>query len=264
MQEKTLKNPSIEDLMELVRRLRGPEGCPWDREQTLGDLKQYLLEECYEVMDAIDGSRFDQLREELGDLLFHIVFLASLAEEKGAFTLSDVIHDIHGKMVRRHPHVFGDAKADDPETVRQNWWEIKRKEASSTSSLLDSVPRHLPALQRAYRLGQRATRAGMDWPGPEPVLDKIREEIAEMEIALAGEDAQATGEELGDLLFSLANLARHLKKNPEESLQRSNDKFLDRFRRMESRARDAGIPLDSLSPSERDRWWEEGKREPAG
>ncbi len=264
MQEERAKRTSLTDLRELVRMLRGPEGCPWDREQTLPDLKQYLLEECYEVMDAIDRSRLGKLREELGDLLFQIVFLARLGEEEGVFDLDDVLHDIHEKMVRRHPHVFADVRADDPDTVRRNWWKIKRSEGATSSSLLDSVPRHLPSLQRAFRLGQRASRAGLDWTGPGPVLDKVREETGELEAVLARQDREGIREELGDLLFSLANLARHLKQNPEDALQRSNNKFLDRFHRMEQRARDAGVRLESLSPDERDRWWEEEKKKGPG
>jgi len=260
MPHDTSNRTTLEDLRELVRRLRGPGGCPWDRAQTLPDIKQYLLEECYEVMDAIDRSRPGKLREELGDLLFQIVFLACLAEEQQAFDLGDVLRGIHDKMVRRHPHVFAQEPADDPDAVRANWWKIKLAEGASSASMLDSVPQSLPSLQRAFRLGKRASRAGMDWPGPGPVLDKVREEIRELEAALAHPGEESVMEELGDLLFSLANLARHLGKNPEEALQRSNNKFVDRFRRMEVRAAGAGVTLESVPPAERDRWWEEEKR----
>jgi len=247
----------FKNLEDLVRTLRGPAGCPWDRAQDISDMKQYLLEECYEVLDAIDGSPPARLKEELGDLLFHIVFIAQMAEEKGDFSLQDVIRGIHDKMVRRHPHVFGSASAEDPEAVRRNWWKIKQAEGSTPRSHLEGVPRHLPALQRAYRLGQRASQVGLDWPEPRAVLAKIREEIDELEGALASGSALQIREELGDSLFSLANLARLLKENPEEMLQQSNQKFLNRFRRLEQRAVEEGRELGELKPEELDRLWEE-------
>ena len=249
----------LRDLEELVRTLRGPEGCPWDRAQKISDMKQYLLEECYEVLDAIDRSSAAKLQEELGDLLFHIVFIAQMAEEEGDFDLQDVVRMIHGKMMRRHPHVFGSASAEDPEAVRRNWWRIKQAEGTTPRSHLEGVPRHLPALQRAYRLGQRASQVGLDWPGPKSVLAKIREEIDELEQALEDDSEPRIREELGDSLFSLANLARHLRENPEETLQHSNEKFLARFRRLEQRARAEGKVLENLPPEELDRLWEEIK-----
>ena len=250
----------LEDLQELVRTLRGPGGCPWDRAQKISDIKQYLIEECYEVLDAIDRSLPQKLREELGDLLFHIVFIAQVAEENGDFALEDVLGEIHTKMVRRHPHVFGSASAENPEAVRKNWWKIKQAEGATHRSHLEGVPRHLPALQRAYRLGQRASQVGLDWPEPKSVLAKVREEIDELERALTSESVPQIREELGDSLFSLANLARLLKENPEETLQRSNQKFLNRFQRLEERALEEGRALDELQPEELDRLWEEIKK----
>jgi tetrapyrrole methylase family protein / MazG family protein len=250
----------LKNLEDLVRTLRGPDGCPWDRAQDISDMKQYLLEECYEVLDAIDGSHPAKLREELGDLLFHVVFIAQLAEEKGEFRLQDVIEGVHDKMVRRHPHVFGSASAEDPEAVRKNWWKIKQAEGSTPRSHLEGIPRHLPALQRAYRLGQRASQVGLDWPEPRAVLAKIREEMDEFEGALVSGSALEIREELGDSLFALANLARLLKENPEEMLQQSNQKFLNRFRRLEQRAIEEGGILGEISPEELDRLWEEIKK----
>ncbi len=250
----------LKNLEDLVRTLRGPDGCPWDRAQTVSDMKQYLLEECYEVLDAIDHSPPAKLREELGDLLFQIVFIIQMAEEKGDFGLQDVVQTVHDKMVRRHPHVFGSASAEDPEEVRENWWKIKQAEGSTPRSHLEGVPRHLPALQRAYRLGQRASQVGLDWPEPRAVLTKIREEVDELEQALDHESGPRVREELGDALFSLANLARNLKHNPEETLQQSNEKFLARFRLLEERARAEGRALEDLPPEEMDRLWEEIKR----
>ena len=260
MKGKKIGMASLKNLEELVRRLRGPEGCPWDRAQKISDMKQYLLEECYEVMDAIDNPHPAKLQDELGDLLFHIVFIAQMAEEKGDFGLQDVLKGIRGKMVRRHPHVFGSVSAEDPEEVRQNWWKIKRTEGTTPRSHLEGVPRHLPALQRAYRLGQRASQAGLDWPGPRSVLAKIREELEELEDALETESPSRIREELGDCLFSLANLARLLRENPEETLQQANQKFLNRFRRLEVRAPPDGRALDDLTPEELDRLWEEIKK----
>jgi tetrapyrrole methylase family protein/MazG family protein/ATP diphosphatase len=251
---------SLKNLEDLVRALRGPEGCPWDRAQKIPDMKQYLLEECYEVLDAIDRSAPAKLQEELGDLLFHIVFIAQMAEEAGDFRMEDVLQMIHDKMVRRHPHVFGSATAEDPEAVRKNWWKIKQEEGSTPRSHLEGVPRHLPALQRAYRLGQRASQVGLDWPEPKSVLAKIREEIDELEQALEHESELEVRDEIGDSLFSLANLARQLKENPEETLQQSNEKFLTRFRLLEQRARAEGNALEDLPPHELDRLWEEIKR----
>ncbi len=250
----------LEDLEELVRTLRGPDGCPWDRAQGISDLKQYLLEECYEVLDAIDRSAPAKLQEELGDLLFHIVFIAQMSEEKGDFSLPDVVRTIHAKMVRRHPHVFGSVSAKDPEEVRKNWWKIKQEEGTTPRSHLEGIPRHLPSLQRAFRLGQRASQVGLDWPDAPSVLAKIREELDELGEALEDGSEPRIREELGDALFSLANLARRLRVNPEEALQQSNEKFLKRFRSLEQRAGELGRPLQEFSAEELDRLWEDIKR----
>jgi MazG family protein len=250
----------LKDLEDLVRTLRGPEGCPWDRAQKISDMKQYLLEECYEVLDAIDRSPPVKLKEELGDLLFHIVFIAQMAEENGDFGLQDVVRTVCDKMVRRHPHVFGSASAESPEEVRKNWWKIKQAEGATPRSHLEGVPRYLPALQRAYRLGQRASQVGLDWPDTRSVLDKVREETDELEEVMQSGPGSRIREELGDLLFSLANLARRLRENPEETLQQSNEKFLKRFRLLEGQAHEEGRHLEALTPEEMDRLWEETKK----
>jgi MazG family protein len=183
-----------------------------------------------------------------------------LAEEEGEFGLEDVLDGIQRKMVRRHPHVFGSASAETREEVRRNWWKMKQTEGATPRSHLEGVPRHLPALQRAHRLGQRASQVGLDWPEPRSVLEKVREEIGELEFAIDRQQGQQVREELGDLLFSLANLARLLKQNPEETLQESNQKFLDRFRRLEQQAHSEGTALEDLKPQELDRLWEEIKK----
>jgi tetrapyrrole methylase family protein/MazG family protein/ATP diphosphatase len=250
----------LKSLEDLVRTLRGPEGCPWDRTRKISDMKQYLLEECYEVLDAIENAPPAKLQEELGDLLFHIVFIAQMAQEKGDFGMQEVLQGIHGKMVRRHPHVFGSVSAEDPETVRKNWWKIKQAEGTTPGSHLEGIPGHLPALQRAYRLGQRASQVGLDWPEPRSVLAKIREEIDELEGALDSDTPSQIREELGDSLFSFANLARLLKENPEETLQQANQKFLNRFQRLEKRVQADARTLEDLEPEELDRLWDEIKK----
>jgi len=223
------------------------------------DIRSYLLEECYEVLDAIRTSSYEKLLEELGDLLFQIVFLVQIAEEKKAFLLQDVLHGIHEKMVRRHPHVFGNKSLEDAKAVRDNWFKIKQTEGTTPASLLGSVPRHLPALQRAYRLGQRASQVGLDWSSPDPVLEKLEEEIKELREALRNKQGEQIREEIGDTLFTMANLARHWKINPEEALQESNRKFLERFESLEQRAIRQGRRLQDLTPEEMDRWWKEIK-----
>ena len=250
---------SLEALRDLIRRLRGPGGCPWDRAQDLDNLKQYLLEECYEVVEAIEERSFERLEEELGDLLFHILFLTHLAEEKGKFTLEDIVKGILEKMVRRHPHVFGNAIAEDVSSVKQNWWKIKQAEKGGPQSLLDSIPRALPALHRAYALGKRASQVGLDWPNEEAVAAKVLEEFEELSHAFHQGREEGVEEELGDLLFAVANLARFLGINPEETLQRSNNKFTARFRTMEKTASERGKNINELSADEREALWEEVK-----
>lgn len=253
----------IGNLAELIRVLRGPGGCPWDKSRTFKDIKEYLLEECYEVIDALDRGSLTKLEEELGDLLFQIMFLVRLAEEQGVFDLEGVIGGIIEKMIRRHPHVFGGSEARDVETVRQNWCLIKRREKGGASSVLEGIPQALPALQRAYRLGKRAARVGFDWPDPSSVTAKVFEECEEVKEALARSETDRIAGEIGDLLFSIAQLARSLQINPEEALQISNDMFVRRFRAMEDAARGAGRAIEDLSPPELDELWEKVKREAA-
>lgn len=241
---------SLVELQRLIERLRAPDGCPWDREQTLGDLRAYLIEEAHEVAAAIDSGDRAALAEELGDLLFQVVFIGRLGAEEGSFTLRQVTEGIHRKMIERHPHIFGDAeKPADGDAVAVAW--EKRKLAALSGSLLDGVPASLPALTGAYRLTQKAARIGFDWQGPEQVLDKVREELREVEEALArrsdgrGGSTDAVDEELGDLLFAVANLARHLGRDPESSLARGNLKFRRRFAELE-----ADFGARGLSPAD--------------
>ncbi len=249
-------------LVEIMERLRGPEGCPWDREQTHDSLKPYIIEEAYEALEAMDEAP-DVLKDELGDLLFQIIFHAELSREAGAFDISDVLANITDKMIRRHPHVFGSAEAASPEEVLLNWEEIKLAErgARPRESVLDGVPKALPALLRARRLQEKASRVGFDWGELDPVLEKVEEEWGELKAKIAAGDGVGTQEELGDLLFSLVNAARFLDVNPEEALRQSVVKFISRFRHIEKRAAERGRPLKEMSLAEMDALWEEAKKE---
>jgi MazG family protein len=256
---------AFDRLVEIMDRLRDPGGCPWDREQTLSTLSPYLLEEAHEVTDAVASGEPGKLCEELGDLLLQIVFMTRIGRENGWFDLDDVCASISEKMIRRHPHVFSDREVEDSAEVLRNWEEIKQGErADQTSpSVLDGVPASLPALLKAFRMTEKAAAVGFDWRKPADVMTKMREEMDELETELNGGD-QASSErvrdEMGDVLFVMANLARHLGVEPETALQRSNTAFKRRFESMEEQARDRGEDLRELSLEEQDAMWEEAKR----
>lgn len=256
---------SFESLVAIMDRLRDPGGCPWDREQTYETLRGFLLEEAYEVAEAIDAGDAEGLREELGDLLFQVVFLARLGKEDGRFDAGDVVEGIAAKMVRRHPHVFADDSAEDADAVLRKWEAIKRKEKEDKGvrpedrSLLDGLPRVLPALVRAQRLGDKAARVGFDWPDAGSVLEKVEEELVEVREAVARGDARAAREELGDLLFSVAMLARKIEADPEGALERASAKFRRRFAAVERALREQGVPLEQAGPERMDRLWNEAK-----
>lgn len=252
---------TFEDLVRMMDRLRDPGGCPWDREQTFRTLRSYLLEECYEVVDALDRGDFPALREELGDLLFQIVFLSRLAKEGDHFTSGDVVRGIGAKMTRRHPHVFGDAKAETSEQVLRSWEQIKRQEkgtpgaGATTPSVLSGVPQALPALLKAQRLGTKAARVGFDWSRPEDVLDKVEEELAELRAAAASGKRLAEREEIGDLLFTVVMLSRRLDVDPEEALEHANLKFQARFMEIERELRRRAIPIEEAGAQLLDELW---------
>lgn len=250
--------PAFERLVDLVARLRAPDGCPWDREQTLASMRRWLLEETHEVLEAIDTDDVDAHRAELGDLLFQIVFQARLREEDGCFDVAAVCDAIVDKMVRRHPHVFGAADPTDRDAVRRAWAESKRREGRS--SALDGVPRGLPALARAERLGGKAANVGFDWSDPTGVLAKIDEEHAELREAMAAGDADAVAHELGDYLFSLVNLCRHLGVDPEAALQGTNRRFEQRFRAVEAGVEADGHRVADLDEAELERRWQAVKK----
>lgn len=263
--------------------LRAQNGCPWDRKQTHESLKPYLLEEAYEVIETIDQHDTQKLREELGDVLLQVLFHSQIAAEAGSFTVEDVIETLSTKLIRRHPHVFGTGdpagQVSNSEQVLAQWEDIKRAEreaAGNTQSALDGVPKTLPALLRAYQIQARAARVGFDWPqskaGLEQILEKVTEEIGELREALEPRPIQTESEsilpdtredienELGDLLFSLVNLARFLKANPEDALRRATNRFIDRFHLVEAQAADQKRILKEMTLAEMDELWEEAKR----
>ena len=252
---------SFDDLVKLMTTLRGPGGCPWDRKQTLPDLKPYVIEEAYEVVDAIDRDDRDALLEEVGDLLLEAVFIAEITREEGTFDVYDSITAIHDKLVRRHPHVFADVVAEDAEQVLVNWEKLKSEERKAENkSVLSGVPASLPALLKASRLTEKAARVGFDWRRTEDVFAKLEEEIAEFREAVATGDKASIEDEIGDLLFTIANVARKVEVNAEEALQSTNRKFMRRFETMEKQVHGRGQNLDQLELEEMDRLWEEAKR----
>jgi tetrapyrrole methylase family protein/MazG family protein len=273
MSEPTPDQKAIERLIEIMARLRAPDGCAWDREQTPSNLKAQMLEECYEVIDAIDSGSPEYLTEELGDLLLHIVFQAQIARETGQFDFADVAHGVADKLIRRHPHVFGDTKITDPDRIVAQWNELKKAEKPERQSVLDGVPRALPALMRAEALQKKARNVGFDWPDVRGSLEKVREEVdevtAEIDADLAFAHANETkfiatpetAEELGDLLFSIVNLTRHLKLDAEELLTGANDKFARRFRAVEERIKSQGKGMTECTLEELDAAWNAVKLE---
>jgi MazG family protein len=239
-------------------RLRSPDGCPWDREQTYETLRPYVLEEAYEVVDAIDRGDARALAEEVGDLLFEGVFLAQIASERRDFTVVDALGLIVDKLVRRHPHVFGRRRLHTAAAVVEQWEALKARERAAElapRTTLDGVPRALPALLRAYEIGTRVAAVGFDWPAARDVIDKIEEEVAELRGAVADRSAPQIEEEMGDLLFAIANLARKLGVEPESALRRANDKFTRRFGAVEARLRAQGIGLNDAGLERLEREW---------
>lgn len=252
----------FERLVEVVAALRGERGCPWDKAQTHQTLKSDLLEETYELLEAIDSGDPERMKEELGDLLMQVMLHSQIASEEGWFDVYDVVRAITGKLIRRHPHVFGEVRVSSPEEALSNWEAIKRSEGGRRS-ILDGIPPHLPSLLRARKLQSRASRVGFDWGSPQQVLPKVREEIEELERGISSGQLREIEEEIGDLLFSIVNLARLLRVEPEEALRKANEKFIRRFREMERRVEAQGRELRELSLEEMDEIWDrikEGER----
>jgi ATP diphosphatase len=263
----------LDRLLQIMARLRDPaQGCPWDLQQDFATIAPYTIEEAYEVADAIDRGDLDDLKDELGDLLLQVVFHAQMASEQGAFAFADVARAISDKMQRRHPHIFADVQVEDADQVNLNWEAIKRAERAAKghtdTSALAGISRGLPEWQRAVKLQARAARVGFDWPGPQPVLDKVREELDEVAAEFAHGDVQANHarlqEELGDLLFVCANLARHARVDVGAALRQANHKFERRFRAMEAQAAAAGERMDALDLDAQERLWQQVKHDEAG
>jgi tetrapyrrole methylase family protein/MazG family protein len=265
----------FEKLAAVQARLRAPDGCPWDREQTHASLRTYLIEEAYEVLEALESGDDGKFAEEMGDLLLQIMFHSQIAKEEGRFDVSDVIREVHDKMVRRHPHVFGEKRAKDSAEVLKKWEQIKKeeraaaekkrngngsKEEAKAGSLLDGVSRALPAALEGFQLTRRAARIGFDWDNVEGVFDKLSEEGGELREAVAAKDSGRTEEEMGDLLFAAVNLARFLHVDPEIALKKANAKFSTRFRRMEDLAVKNGNALADVPREKMEEFWETAKR----
>jgi tetrapyrrole methylase family protein/MazG family protein len=251
---------NMEKLIEIVAKLRSPEGCPWDREQTHQSLKPYIIEEAYEVLEAIDSGDDSKFSEELGDLLLQIILHSQVASERGAFKIDDVADKISRKLVERHPHVFASKTDLTSEEVLHNWEKINLEKAENKDySVLQGVPSSLPALLKAYRVQQKVGRYGFDWQNPYDVIVKVKEEIAEFEEALKTGEKSKQEHELGDLLFSLVNLGRHLEMQPEEALNAAIRRFTRRFQHIENRLREQSRTLSDSNLEEMDKYWNEAK-----
>lgn len=255
------------DFLKIVARLRAPDGCLWDKKQTPQTFKTYLIEEAHELLEAIDTEAPDHIREELGDLLFQIVFLNNLYEEKNLFTMKDVIETISAKMVRRHPHVFGNEKIFSEKELRKKWHAIKSDENAEKerpTSLLESIPKTLPALRRAQRVSERVARTGFEWPDIDSAFRKMEEEIAEFKRALQGNQAEKITEEMGDILLSLVNISRLSGANAEDALFKATDKFISRFNKMEQLLAEKDKNPADLDKEAMLDFWQKAKRQPEG
>ncbi|TYP94980.1 XTP/dITP diphosphohydrolase [Fodinibius salinus] len=245
----------FKDLVDIVQILR--KECPWDRKQTHESIKDNLIEEAYEAVEAIDTGDFNDLKKELGDVLLHVVFHSRMADESDTFTIDDVIYSIQEKLIRRHPHVFGDKEAEDEEQVAENWENIKLKEGKE--SILDGIPKQLPGLIRAQRMQEKAANVGFDWPEFNQVWDKLEEELQELRDALEEGDQKQTQKEFGDLLFSLVNAGRFFDLNAEDSLRQTNRKFIQRFQFIEEQLNDQGKSISDATLEEMDDHWNTAK-----
>jgi tetrapyrrole methylase family protein/MazG family protein len=254
-------NKKFDTLMELMRRLRAPGGCPWDAEQTHESLKRYLLEETYEVMEAIDAASTPMLKEELGDLLLQVVFHAVIGEEHGKFTIDQIIDSLNDKLIRRHPHVFTDLKVKDIDQLIENWDRIKKMEkGTARQSALSGIPSHLPALLKAQKISEKAARVGFDWSHVDEVFAKVLEELKEFEETMLDGDQERMEAELGDLLFAIANLGRFLQLNPEDALRKTIARFTKRFEHIENSLHTAKRDIREATLDEMEELWEEAKK----
>jgi tetrapyrrole methylase family protein / MazG family protein len=257
----TRKKTTLEDLIELMATLRSENGCPWDRKQTKTTLKPFIIEETYEVIEAVEENHPGKIREELGDLLFQIVFYAQLLSEEDQLDMYDIIETVYAKMIRRHPHVFGEARVSDAEEVLVNWEQIKQEEKrQERSSLLEGVPRQLPSLLRAHRVQSKVSRIGFQWETFDQILEKLDEEFYELRQAYKRGNIEEIEDEFGDVLFVLVSIARFLEINPDDALQKAITKFTTRFQRIEQQMKALGKAWTDLSASEMDQLWEKAKQ----
>jgi tetrapyrrole methylase family protein/MazG family protein len=256
-----VENSSFDRAMEIMRRLRGTGGCPWDAEQTHDSLKRYLIEECYEVIEAIDAKDDGHLREELGDLLLQPLFHAAIAEERGAFTIDEILETLSDKLIRRHPHVFGEQEIKTSDEQVANWEKIKKEEKGvERKSALSGIPPQLPSLMKAQKITEKAARVGFDWEHTDQVYAKVIEELHELEETMQNGDQERMEAELGDLLFAIVNLGRFLSVNPEEALRKTIDRFAKRFSHVENSLQSRGIQLKDATLEEMDGLWNEAKK----
>lgn len=245
-------------LLEVMETLR--RECPWDREQTFDTLRNNTIEETYELADAITDKNMDGIKEELGDLLLHVVFYSKLGDEQGAFDYTDVANGVCDKLIYRHPHVYGDIHADTPEAVKQNWEALKLRKKNRKGGTLGGVPVSLPAMVKAFRIGEKAAASGFDWQRREDVWDKVKEEFVEVDVELAANDKERLTNEMGDLFFAMINACRLYGIDPEAALERTNKKFIRRFNHIEERAVEKGVMLSEMTLSEMEEYWQEAKK----
>lgn len=251
----------FEELIKIVEKLRGPEGCPWDKEQTRESLKPFLIEELYELLDALDENNSEGIKEELGDMLFQIVLHCQLSKEQGLFDINDVIENITRKMIRRHPHVFGSKNFKTTKEVMTWWEEHKKKEGKSKESVIEGIPKTLPALLKAQKIQHKASRVGFDWERIEDIFKKLDEEINEFKCALGKKNQNEIEDELGDIFFVLVRISNFVGVNPEDALRKTTGKFIQRFRHIEMKASEQGKKLSDMTLEEMDVLWEEAKKD---
>jgi XTP/dITP diphosphohydrolase len=246
------------NLLKIMDELR--EQCPWDKKQTIESIRHLTIEETFELSDAILKNDTNEIKKELGDILLHIVFYSRIASETNLFTITDVINSLCDKLIYRHPHIYGNAKAETEEQVKQNWEQLKQKEKGGNTSVLSGVPKSMPALLKAYRIQEKARAVGFDWEKPEQVFEKVKEELTEFEVEVKNKNQQAAEKEFGDVLFSLINYARFLNINPEDALEQTNKKFIKRFGHMETRVKEQGKQIADCNLEELDSYWNEAKK----
>ena len=244
-------------LLKIMDELR--EQCPWDKKQTIESIRHLTIEETFELSDAILKNDLNEIKKELGDILLHIVFYSRIASETKAFNITDVINSLCDKLIFRHPHIYGDVKAETDEQVKQNWEQLKQKEKGGNKSVLSGVPNSMPALLKAYRIQEKAKAVGFDWEQPEQVFEKVKEELSEFEKEVKNKHQENAEKEFGDILFSLINYARFVNINPEDALEQTNKKFIKRFAHMESRVKEQGKQIADCKLAELDQYWNEAK-----